>query len=145
MANDPKPSPAPGLGARLVNVPAAIPAPHAPDAPPPPPQPAVGVFLTPQSLATFPAASSIVTTVWMLLKAVAQNAPWATSGWTVVVIALFVGMLIYMMSYRPTTNLRDKVVVVGIAVLNSLMLAAAAFGIVTAGGSSGASSGPGPK
>jgi lipopolysaccharide export LptBFGC system permease protein LptF len=91
----------------------------------------VAVFVTLQSLTTFPIASATVTVLWSLLARVTGTPGSMTS---LLVISGAVGALIFggsmtSKSSRPKTVGRWTLAV-GIAVINSLFLAAAALGIL---------------
>ncbi|HEY0079696.1 MAG TPA: hypothetical protein VGB73_13865 [Pyrinomonadaceae bacterium] len=93
----------------------------------------IGVFITEQSLATFPIASGIVTALWNLAGAVVQG--WGRNKTVPIVIALIIGALIYLMSADKGQTASQKIVRFVIALINSLMLAATALGIGNAVGS----------
>lgn len=104
-------------------------------------QPAtVGVFITPQSLVSFPVASTLVMIIWGLIQKLV-GAP-AHAPWVPVVIALVLGGIIFITSVNAP-DVRPKstgawAVAVGIGILNSLLLAASALGVLgTNAGSSG--------
>jgi hypothetical protein len=93
--------------------------------------PSVAVFVTPESLASFPVASLVVTGLWAFAK---RMFSWGGSTTTVVVISLAVGLFIFMASIA-TPSMRPKTfpgwsVTVFIAFVNSLLLAAAALGVL---------------
>lgn len=93
----------------------------------------VSSFITPQSLVSFPVATGVVVIVWQLAKLLL---PFGSSSWVPVITSLAIGVLIFGASVsdeRAKISTRDVVIGVPIAVLNSLMLAAAALGIPTAG------------
>ena len=102
---------------RLVNIPARN----------DPPATSTGVFLTPQSLVTFPVASAVVAVVWKVLGSVFPG--WGETRITLLVVAALVGALIYMISETTRQTPKDRVVAVAIAVLNTFFLAASALGI----------------
>ena len=113
--------------ARIASVNAAA-GPPDPTAPlPTPPADSVGVFVTPQSLMTFPVSSTMVTIVWKVLANVFPS--WGGSKVVPLVAALAVGLLIYFLSEKPALTRKDQIVGLGIAVLNSFTLAATALGI----------------
>lgn len=121
----------------LVNIPAAQAAGGL--TPPPPPSggtPAptdinsVGVFTSSQAAVTFPAASGLITIVWKVLGQV--NTAWGTNKLVPLVLALIVGMLIYLQSTTPGREPKDKIIGFVFALLNSVTLAATALGINTA-------------
>jgi hypothetical protein len=88
----------------------------------------VGVFTTAQSLVTFPGAVAGVTTVWKVLGAV--NPAWGESNRLVpVVLALLIGGLIYLSSVSKGAGWRRRLGELGIALVNSCTIAAAALGI----------------
>lgn len=91
---------------------------------------AVGVFTSPQAVVTFPAASGLITVVWKVLGQV--NASWGANKLVPLVLALIVGMLIYLQSATPGGEKKAKIVGFAFALLNSVTLAATALGINTA-------------
>ena len=94
----------------------------------------VGVFTTAQSLVTFSGATAAVTTIWKVLGRV--HAPFGDHNVIVpVILALIIGIIIYLLSVTKGTGLRDKLTGFVIAIINSFTIAAAALGI-------GSSSGP---
>jgi len=99
----------------------------------------VPVFITPQSLASFPVASAVVTTLWALA---AKMFPWGASTSVLLVLSLVVGGIIFAISVSsPSSQPKDFkawLVAGAIAVINSLLLAAAALGVL------GKASTPGP-
>jgi len=88
----------------------------------------IGVFTTAQSLVTFPGAVAAVTTIWKVLGT--MYAPLGSTNKIVpVILALLVGTLIYLTSVTKGTSWRPKLAEVGIAIVNSFTIAAAALGI----------------
>ena len=96
------------------------------EAAPAPLQP-TGVFVTPQSLVTFPVASAAVTIIWKVLGQIDPRV--ATSALAVLVISFIIGLFIYFAGLTKQATTQEKVVQFGIAVLNSFWLAASALGI----------------
>ena len=88
----------------------------------------VGVFTTAQSLVTFPGAVAAVTTVWKVLG-IAVPTLGSTNKIVPVVLALLIGTLIYLSSVRKGTGWRARLGELGIALVNSFTIAAAALGI----------------
>ena len=86
-----------------------------------------GVFVTPQSLVTFPVASGAVTIIWKVLGQV--NTAIGTSAIAALVISFVIGLFIFFAGLTQQGTTQDKVVQFGIAVLNSFWLAASALGI----------------
>lgn len=113
-AGSPLPSPPPGSGG---------------GAPAPTDGNAVGVFTSPQAVVTFPAASGLITVVWKVLGQV--NTGWGTNKLVPFVLALIVGLLIYLQTETPGVKPKDKIIGFGFALLNSVTLAATALGINT--------------
>lgn len=120
----------------LVNAPPSAPvAPSIPGAPnQAPAAPAlsatpVGVFITAQSLTTFPVASTLVTIVWKVLGKV--NASLSNEALVPLIVALFIGLAIYGLSADKGNTGKERLVSFFIAILNSFMLTAAALGIDT--------------
>ena len=95
-------------------------------------QPGLNVFLTPQSIATFPVASLAVTIVWRLAAKLSPNH--GKSSWVPVITALIIGGVIFMggLSDEDTKpkSTRPWIVSVVVGILNSLFLAAAALGLL---------------
>jgi hypothetical protein len=96
----------------------------------PAPKDTIGVFLTPQSLVTFPVASATLVGMWKVLIAVFPG--WGPSKLVPFVGAFVLGMFIYYISLPENPPGRLKIVGAGVAVLNSFFLAASALGIQTA-------------
>ena len=96
-------------------------------------QPATtGAFITPQSIMSFPVASSLVSALWRLAEAIMPS--WGTSKVTLLIIALVIGLFIWGISVTDPNlqqSRREKFIAFGIAVINSLYLAIAALGITT--------------
>jgi hypothetical protein len=92
----------------------------------------IGVFITPQSLMSFPVASLVVTYTWKLSKAL--WGPWADKPAIPVAASLVVGGIIFLASTdhpEAKPNSRKQWIVAGaVAVLNSLYLAAATLGLL---------------
>ena len=91
-----------------------------------------GAFITPQSLVSFPVASSLVGGLWRLAEALIPS--WGGSKATLVVISLVIGLFIWAISVTDPNlkqTRREKFISFGIAVVNSLYLAIAALGIMT--------------
>lgn len=88
-----------------------------------------GVFITTQSLVTFPGASALVAIIWKVLGAVNQS--WGENRLLVLIIALVVGIAIYYTSAKPGETRKDQVTGLFIALFNSFFLAATALGIAT--------------
>ena len=98
-----------------------------PAAPAPPQLQATGVFVTPQSLVSFPVASSVVTIIWQVLGQ--MDARFAGNAAVALVISLVVGLFIYFITMSPQGTTQEKTAQFGIAVVNSFVLAATALGI----------------
>ena len=92
----------------------------------------VAVFITPESLATFPGASLVVTVVWVLIKKLAPK--FGASPWIPVVASLAVGTVIFVSTIsdrRAAPRTRSRwIVAIAVAVFNSLYLAASALGLL---------------
>ncbi len=87
----------------------------------------VGIFTTPQSLITFPGAAAGVTTIWKVLGEVDPR--WGEARLVPVVLALLIGLLIYLTSVTRSAGWRQRLGELGIALVNSFTIAAAALGI----------------
>jgi len=98
----------------------------------------VPVFITPQSLASFPVASAVVTTLWALAT---KMFPWGASTTVLLVLSLVVGGIIFAISVSSPASQPKEVkgwlVAGAIAVINSLLLAAAALGVLGKAGAPG--------
>lgn len=93
-----------------------------------------GVFITPQSLTSFPVATGVVTAVWALVQRLTS---WGNSSWVPLILSLVVGTVIFLIntsepSAAPQSR-RGWVIAVSVAVLNSLFLCAASLGILGSG------------
>lgn len=89
----------------------------------------VGIFVTRQSFATFPAASGVVIMIWKVLGAVFPEL--SESKLVPLITALVVGLLVYSISEKNETTLKTKIEGIAIAIVNSFSLAATAMGIDT--------------
>jgi hypothetical protein len=83
-------------------------------------QPASPVFLTPQSLVTFPGASLAINIVWNALAVINRN--WASAALVPMVVALLIGGLIYWVSLSDQMARKDRAMGLAIAIVNSLWL-----------------------
>jgi hypothetical protein len=85
------------------------------------------VFLTPQSLVTFPGASLAVLILW---KTMSLMIP-AWSGWNVVpiILSILVGALIYYMSLTDEMTRKDRVLGGFLAFLNACYVALFVIGV----------------
>ena len=86
-----------------------------------------GVFVTPQSLVTFPVASFIVMVIWKVLSALIPS--FEESKIVPAVIALIIGIFIYVISFSEQATVKDKIIGIVIAIINSFLLAASVLGI----------------
>jgi hypothetical protein len=96
------------------------------------PSGATGVFITPQSLTTFPTASFVVALVWLLAKALFPTC--GASPWVPLIVSLLVGAVVFVATtsepnVRPHSQ-KEWLVAVVVAILNSLYLAASALGVL---------------
>jgi hypothetical protein len=97
-----------------------------------------GVFITPQSIVTFPVASFVVGLIWKVIGAVVPSL--ATALWIPLIVGLAIALLIYWISISDpasTATPRDKQIGLFVAIINGLYLFAATAGIVTAFAPSG--------
>ena len=90
----------------------------------------IGVFITAQSLATFPVASAVIAVIWNVLGALVEG--WAKNKVVPFVVALIIGMVIYLLSADKGQTAGEKAGKFVIALINSFLLAAAALGIGSA-------------
>jgi glucan phosphoethanolaminetransferase (alkaline phosphatase superfamily) len=86
----------------------------------------VGVFTTAQSLLTFSGAVAAVTTIWNVLVRVD---PLFGKNWVPVVLSLLIGLFIYLTSVTQDETWKDKLSSLGVSIVNSFTIAAAALGI----------------
>jgi len=91
----------------------------------------VGVFVTPQSMATFPGASAAVLVAWHVLDDVFAL---PHSKVVLLAVSLLVGFLIFLMSETRGMTPRQKFIAAIIAFINSLLIAASALGIDVSAG-----------
>ena len=90
--------------------------------------PQIGIFTTPQSLVTFPVATAAVTTIWKVLGSV--HPPFNSDNKLVpLIVALVIGLLIYLATVSQGASLKQKLVEAGVAIINTFTIAAAALGI----------------
>lgn len=85
------------------------------------------VFLTPQSLASFPGASIAVNIIWIVSAEIYR--PLSNSRIVPIVAALLVGLFIYSQSSTEGLTKKEKCRAIFIAFLNSLYIAAVALGL----------------
>ncbi len=100
------------------------------DAPPPT---SVGAFITPQSLASFPGAAAVITFIW---KAAGRLSTTLDKSLLVpLALAIVVGALIYINTVSdpnvPKQSWPQRMVGIGIAGINALLLWASAIGVTT--------------
>jgi CspA family cold shock protein len=91
-------------------------------------QGSVGVFITRQSIVAFPIASMAVILVTKVLHVVFQT---SNSPLIPFCVSIAVGLFLYYISLSTSPTRRDKVEGLGIAILNSFLLAASALGVQT--------------
>lgn len=87
-----------------------------------------GVFLTSQSLLTFPVATSVVTMLWKLCGQIDISLEQHRE--IPIILALLIGAFIYYMSQSAATDKKGKIMEIVTAFLNSMMIAAASLGIM---------------
>lgn len=85
------------------------------------------VFLTPQSIATFPGASIAINLIWNISAAIYE--PFAQMKIVPIGASLLIGVIIFYQSYTENMSKADKVLAIFVAVINSLWLAAITLGI----------------
>jgi len=91
---------------------------------------AVPSFITPASLASVSGGTAVVTLLWQVSKILVGGA--ASTHWIPFVCALLVGGVIYWMSIGDKNvrmEMKDKVIGIFIAFVNSMVLFTAALGI----------------
>lgn len=94
---------------------------------------AKGVFITPQSLATFPVATAAVGIVWKVIETLVPA--WKGALAVPAVIALVLGALLFFISITdPDAKRTPRDIVIGlvVAIINSCYLFASAVGIIGA-------------
>jgi hypothetical protein len=85
------------------------------------------VFLTPQSLVTFPGASLAVLILW---KTIGLLIPaWSSANAVAIILALLVGALIYSMSLTEAMDKKDKILGAFLALLNACYVALFVIGV----------------
>lgn len=89
----------------------------------------VGVFTTAQSLVTFPGAVAAVTTIWNVLSQVSPAKLGKDNEWVPVILSLAIGLFIFLLSVTKGASWKEKLSGLGIALINSFTIAAAALGI----------------
>lgn len=101
--------------------------PEAEPPPPPTPQPASPVFLTPQALISFPGAALGINILWNVVAVL--HKPTAQRAAVPIVIALLIGVVIWIISASAGMTRKDKFVGAVIAFINALWLGLNALGI----------------
>jgi len=86
-----------------------------------------GVFVTRESLMTFPVASGVVLVIWRVLGAVIPS--WAEAKPVALVVSFAVGFLVYLISVPENPTKRRLTEIRIIAVLNCFFLTATALGL----------------
>jgi hypothetical protein len=87
----------------------------------------VGVFITAQSILTFPVASSVVTVINQVLTTVLPGL--TGNNLFTLIIAFIIGIIIYLISIDDKMSLREKTIGFVLAIINSFFLAASALGL----------------
>jgi hypothetical protein len=85
------------------------------------------VFITPQSLVTFPGASLAVLILWKVLGLLFGT--WVAGNWLPVVLSLGIGALIFYLSITPNMTKRDLWLGAFLALLNSCYVALFVLGV----------------
>ena len=86
------------------------------------------VFVTPQSIATFPVATLAVSVIYRVLGVLVPA--WANNLGVGVVVAFIIGLLIYVLSVNwMTDTVEQKIKALIVAAINCFFLAAAALGL----------------
>jgi hypothetical protein len=85
------------------------------------------MFTTTESVLTFPVASGVVTIIWQVIGGVFPS--WGKKPVVAFVIALLMGMLIWVASITKDQTKKDRLIGAAIAIINSFSLAATALGI----------------
>lgn len=96
------------------------------------PSDAVGVFITPQSLVSFPVASSAVVVIWSLFKRLFPT--WGMSETVPLAASFLVGLVVFLITISDAKaapkSATGWLVAITIAAINCLFLASAALGIL---------------
>jgi hypothetical protein len=100
----------------------------------------VNTFLTPTSLITFSGASTAVIVVWRVLRKTITDA-WEQEPLVPLLLPFAVGALIFVASDDEGRTWRERVVRIGVGIINCFLLAAAALGIGTVVGGRSATGG----
>jgi hypothetical protein len=87
----------------------------------------IGVFITGQTFLTFPGAVAAVTTIWQITGKIYP--PFADNNLVPVAIAFLVGLVIYLASVKKAETRSQRLSEIGIAIVNTFMIAAAVMGI----------------
>lgn len=85
------------------------------------------VFITPQSLATFPGASLAVLVIWKTLGLLTPAL--GSSNWVPFIASLVVGVVIYLVSITANMTSQDKLVGLFLGILNSFYIALFVIGV----------------
>ena len=85
------------------------------------------VFLTAQSLVSFPGAALAINILWHLIAVI--NSDFARHGAIPIAIAFLIGAVIYLISINQSMSRRDKLIGVVVAIINSAWLGLNALGI----------------
>jgi hypothetical protein len=88
----------------------------------------IGVFTTAQSALTFPGSVAAVSTIWQVLGSMDPDLG-STNKTVPVVLSLAVGGIIYLTSVTKGAGWRQRLASIGIVIVNSFTIAAAALGI----------------
>ena len=95
--------------------------------PSPTPQPASPVFLTPQSLASFPGAALAINILWNVIAVV--NKDFTKQAIVPIVLGFIVGLVIYLISLGAGMSRKEKNIGLVIALINSAWLGLNALGV----------------
>lgn len=87
----------------------------------------VPVFITSQSITSFPVASSVVMIIW---QAIGEIFPWGRSHYVLMVIAFGIGILLYFIGMSEKMSTKQKRISFFISLVNSFFLMASAMGIL---------------
>mgnify|MGYP006289171827 CR=1 FL=1 len=94
------------------------------------------VFITPQTLVTFPGASMVVLIIWRTLGL--AYPPLEEMNLVPIIAALIVGALIYIVSLSKEMTLKEKLIGAFLALINAMYIALFVLGVpVTFGGAGG--------
>lgn len=94
---------------------------------------AKGVFVTPQTLATFPVATAVIGIMWKVIEGLMPA--WKGSLWVPASLSLLLGGFLFFIAIsdpQASRTKRDVVIAIGVAIVNTFYLFASSTGIAKA-------------